>query len=54
MKRSNRKRHRPEDVVAKRRQADEVARSLGVSEVTPHRWRAEHGVTGSLSSLHLL
>jgi putative transposase len=48
--RSNRKRHRPEEVVAKLRQADEalakgmpiaeVARSLGVSEVTyvqPHR-----------------
>ena len=53
MKRSNRKRHRPEEVVAKLRQADEalakgtplaeVARSLGVSEVTPHRWRAEYG-----------
>jgi len=48
---SNRKRHRPEKVVAKLRQADEalakgtpiaeVARSLGVSEVTLHRWRAE-------------
>jgi putative transposase len=47
MKRSNRKRHRPEEVVAKLRQADEalakgtplaeVARSLGVSEVTLHR-----------------
>ncbi len=54
MKRSNRKCHRPEEVVAKLRQADEalaaekpiaeVARSLGVSEVTPHRWRAEYGV----------
>ena len=53
MKRSNRKRHRPEEVVAKLRQADEalakgtpiaeVARSLGVSEVTLHRWRAEYG-----------
>ena len=52
-KRSNRKRHRPEEVVAKLRQADEalakgtpiaeVARSLGVSEVTLHRWRAEYG-----------
>ena len=52
--RSNRKRHRPEEVVAKLRQADEalakgtpiaeVARSLGVSEVTLHRWRAECGV----------
>jgi transposase-like protein len=53
MKRSNRKRHRSEEVVAKLRQADEalakgtpiadVARSLGVSEVTLHRWRAEYG-----------
>ena len=49
MKRLNSKRHRPEEVVAKLRQADEslakdtpiaeVARSLGVSEVTLHRWR---------------
>jgi transposase-like protein len=48
-----RKRHRPEEVVAKLRQADEalakgiaiaeVARSLGVSAVTLHRWRAEYG-----------
>jgi putative transposase len=54
MKRSIRKRHRPEEVVAKLRQADEalakgtpiaeVARSLGVSEVTLNRWRAEYGV----------
>ena len=53
MKRSNRTRHRPEEVVAKLRQADEalakgtplaeVARSLGVSEATLHRWRAEYG-----------
>jgi putative transposase len=53
MKRSNRKHPRPEEVVAKLRQADEVlakgtpltevARSLGVSEVTLHRWRAEYG-----------
>ena len=53
MKRSSRKRHRPEEVVAKLRQADEalakgmslaeVARTLGVSEVTLHRWRAEYG-----------
>ena len=48
-----RKRHRPEEVVAKLRQADEalakgiaiaeVARSLGVSAVTLHSWRAEYG-----------
>jgi putative transposase len=47
--RSNGKRHRPEEMVARLRQADEalakgtpiaeVARSLGVSEVTLHRWR---------------
>lgn len=53
MKGSNRKRHRPEEVVAKLRQADEalakgvpiaeVARSLGVSAVTLNRWRAEYG-----------
>ena len=53
MMRSNRKRHGPEEVVAKLRQADEapakgapiaeVARSLGVAEVTLHRWRAEYG-----------
>ncbi|MBM3466140.1 MAG: transposase [Armatimonadetes bacterium] len=50
---TSRKRHRPEEVVAKLRQADEalakgvpiaeVARSLGVSEVTLYRWRAEYG-----------
>jgi transposase-like protein len=50
---TNRKRHRPEEVVAKLRQADEalakgvtiaeVMRSLGVSEFTLHRWRAEYG-----------
>ncbi len=51
--RSNRTRHRPEEVFAKLGQADEapargaplaeVVRSLGVSEVTLHRWRAEYG-----------
>jgi hypothetical protein len=53
MKPSNRKRHCPEAVVAKLRQTDEafakgtpiagVARSLGVSDVTPGCWRAEYG-----------
>ncbi len=53
MKGSNRKRHRPGEVVAKLRRADEalakgvpiaeVARSLGVSAVTLHPWRAEYG-----------
>lgn len=53
MKRSNGKPRRPEDLVSRFRQADEalatgttiaeVARSLGVSEVTLHRWRAEYG-----------
>ncbi|GJE77873.1 IS3 family transposase ISMex5 [Methylorubrum suomiense] len=47
------KRHRPEDVVAKLRQADvliaqgqsgaDVIRSLGVTEVTYYRWRKEFG-----------
>ena len=50
---TNRKRDRPEGVVAKLRAADEalamgvtnaeVARSLGVSEVTLHSWRAQYG-----------
>jgi transposase-like protein len=49
--RSNRKRYRPEEVVTKRRQADEalttgtpiaeVAQWLGMSEVTLRRWQAE-------------
>ena len=48
-----RKRRRPEEVVASLRQADEalaagkpiaeVARSLGVSPATLHRWRKEYG-----------
>jgi putative transposase len=47
------KRHKPEDVVAKLRQADvliaqgqsvaEVIRALGVTEVTYYRWRKEFG-----------
>jgi hypothetical protein len=50
MKRSNRKRYRlrqavakprlADDVLAKDTQAAEVARSREVSKVTPHRWRA--------------
>ena len=48
-----RKRHKPEEVVAKLRQVDvmvaqgtslaEAIRSIGVSEVTYHRWRNEFG-----------
>ncbi|SFF68896.1 Transposase [Methylobacterium sp. yr596] len=47
------KRHKPEDVVAKLRQADvliaqgqsvaDVIRALGVTEVTYYRWRKEFG-----------
>jgi putative transposase len=47
------KRHKPEDVVAKLRQADvlisqgqsvaEAIRALGVTEVTYYRWRKEFG-----------
>jgi len=50
-----RKRHRPEEVVAKLREADEaiaqgksledVAKSLGVSLMSLHRWRTEYGST---------
>lgn len=48
-----RKRHKPEEIVAKLRQFDEqvaagkevadAARSLGVSVVTVHRWRQQYG-----------
>ena len=56
MKRAmTRKRHRPEEIVAKGREVDEalsqgktledVAKSLGVSLMTLHRWRTEYGST---------
>ena len=56
MKRAmTRKRHRPEEIVAKLREADEalsqgktledVAKSLSVSLITLHRWRTEYGST---------
>ncbi len=48
-----RKRFRPEEIIAKLREADvllgqgtkvaEVVRALGVSEVTYYRWRQEYG-----------
>lgn len=48
-----RKRHKPEEIVAKLRQVDELlasgkeiadaARFLGVSEVTLNRWRQQYG-----------
>ncbi len=50
-----RKRHRQEEIVAKLRETDEalaqgkspedVAKSLGVSLMTLHRWRTEYGST---------
>ncbi len=50
-----RKRHRPEEIVAKLRETDEglaqgkspedFAKSLGVSLMTLHRWRTEYGST---------
>ena len=50
-----RKRHRPEEIVAKLRETDEalaqgkspedVAKSLGVSLMTLHPWRTEYGST---------
>ena len=49
----SKKRYRPEEVVAKLREADvllsqgcavaEVVKTLGVSEVTYYRWRKEYG-----------
>ena len=56
MKRAmTRKRHRPEEIVAKLREVEEalsqgktledVAKSLGVSLMTLHRWRTEYGST---------
>ena len=56
MKRAmTRKRHRPEEIVAKLREVDEalsqgktledVVKSLGVSVMTLHRWRTEYGST---------
>ncbi|MEL6220396.1 MAG: IS3 family transposase, partial [Pseudomonadota bacterium] len=48
-----RKRHKPEEIVAKLRQVDvsvaqgrplaEAIRGISVSEVTYHRWRNEYG-----------
>ncbi len=48
-----RKRHKPEEIVAKLRQVDvltsqgqsvaEATRSIGVTEVTYYRWRQEYG-----------
>ena len=48
-----RKRHKPEEIVAKLRQVDvligqgtpvaDAIRSIGVTEVTYYRWRQEHG-----------
>ena len=48
-----RKGHRPEEIIAKLREADvllgqgkrvaEVVKALGVSEVTYYRWRSEYG-----------
>lgn len=52
-----RKRHKPEEIVAKLRQVDvmmaqghavaDAVRSIGVSDVTYHRWRSEFGGLGS-------
>ena len=48
-----RKRHKPEEIVAKLRQVDvltsqgqsvaDAVRSIGVTEVTYYRWRQEYG-----------
>ena len=52
-----RKRHKPEEIVAKLRQVDvmvaqgqsvaDAVRSIGVSDVTYHRWQPEFGGLGS-------
>ena len=52
-----RKRHKPEEIVAKLRQVDvmmaqghamaDAVRSIGVGDVTYHRWRSEFGGLGS-------
>lgn len=52
-----RKRHKPEEIVAKLRQVDvmmaqghavaDAVRSIGVSDVTYHRWWSEFGGLGS-------
>lgn len=52
-----RKRHKPEEIVAKLRQVDvmmaqghsvaDAVRSIGVSDVTYHRWRSEFGGLGT-------
>ena len=49
----SRKRHKPEEIVAKPRQVEvlaaqgrtvaEGARAIGVTEATYHRWRSEYG-----------
>lgn len=49
----SRKRHKPEEIVAKLRQVDvltgqgtsmaDAVRSIGVTEVTYYRWRSEYG-----------
>ena len=51
------KKHKPEEIVAKLRQVDvmmaqghsvaDAVRSIGVSDVTYHRWRSEFGGLGS-------
>ena len=64
MKRAmTRKRHRLEEVVAKLREVNEafsqgktledVAKSLGVSLMTLHRWRTEYGSTDRDAVKHL-
>lgn len=52
-----RKRHKPEEIVSKLRQVDvmvaqghsvaDAVRSIGVSDVTYHRWRSEFGGLGT-------
>ena len=58
----SRKRHKPEEIVAKLRQVDvltaqgtpvaDAVRSIGVTEVTYYRWRQESGGLKSDQSSH--
>lgn len=58
-----RRKHRPEEIITKLRQADgllaegakvpEVAKSLGVTEATYYRWRRQYGDMGSSEAKRL-
>ena len=61
MRSMTRKRHTPEEIMTKLREPDEaltqgktvedVAKSVGVSLMTLHRWRTDYGFTDRVTSL---